>query len=49
MYRCFANNNIIPIKSSKEHMEDKRNNELRCFYPNCWIRYKIKCFIAKHK
>ena len=27
MNRCFTNNNIIPIKSSKEHIEDKRNKK----------------------
>ena len=26
MSRCFSNNNTIPIKSSKEHTENKRNN-----------------------
>ena len=32
MNRCFTNNNIIPIKSSKEHIEDKRNNAMFCNY-----------------
>tara|TARA_B100000902_G_scaffold394599_1_gene451258 strand:- start:542 stop:2131 length:1590 start_codon:yes stop_codon:yes gene_type:complete len=43
MSRCFSNNNTIPIKSSKEHTENKRNNSFFCNYANTkhWTKTNI--------
>jgi hypothetical protein len=34
MSRCFSNNNITSIKSSKEYIENKRNDAFFCNYAN---------------
>jgi hypothetical protein len=38
MSRCFSNDNIEPIKNSKEYIEAKRNDSLFCNYANNFWR-----------